>query len=80
MEVQALLLLHLPFALWGDRMNVSESCLESRPRNAVVTAIFGQMFATLAHLYCRCFHRGISRPVNGKYRCWTCLREFEIGW
>jgi len=31
-------------------------------------------------LYCRTFHRAISRPANGKYRCWRCLREFDVGW
>jgi hypothetical protein len=31
-------------------------------------------------LYCHLFHRTISRPVEGKYRCWKCLREFELEW
>jgi len=35
---------------------------------------------TLAMYRCRWIHRKISRPVNGKYRCWHCLREFESGW
>ena len=26
---------------------------------------------------CRLIHRTISLPVHGKYRCWTCLQEFE---
>lgn len=26
---------------------------------------------------CRLIHRNISRPVHGKYRCWTCLEEFD---
>jgi hypothetical protein len=38
------------------------------------------MLKTAGKLYCRMFHRAISRPVEGKYRCWKCLREFELEW
>jgi hypothetical protein len=38
------------------------------------------MLKTAGKLYCRMFHRTISRPVEGKYRCWKCLREFELEW
>jgi len=31
----------------------------------------------IAKLRCRLIHRSISMPVNGQYRCWTCLQEFE---
>ena len=34
----------------------------------------------LGKLYCRVFHRQISRPFHGRYRCWKCLREFDAGW
>lgn len=36
--------------------------------------------AALGNRYCRLFHRSISRPVAGKYRCWKCLREFDLKW
>ena len=38
------------------------------------------LFQALGRLYCRVFHDAISRPVEGKYRCWKCLREFELKW
>ena len=31
-------------------------------------------------LPCRMFHKTISRPINGKYHCWQCLKEFEVRW
>ena len=34
----------------------------------------------LAKRRCQWIHRSISRPVHGKYRCWTCLREFDTDW
>jgi hypothetical protein len=61
-------------------MNVSESCLDRPHRPGFWTALLAQVFASVAYFYCRRFHNGISRPVNGKYRCWRCLREFEIEW
>jgi hypothetical protein len=39
-----------------------------------------QIVSNLGKLYCRLFHNAISRPVDGKYRCWKCLREFELDW
>ncbi|HEV3332438.1 MAG TPA: hypothetical protein VG096_15720 [Bryobacteraceae bacterium] len=29
---------------------------------------------------CRGFHRQVSLPVCGKYRCMKCLREFDSSW
>jgi hypothetical protein len=34
----------------------------------------------LGNLHCRMFHKTISRPINGKYHCWQCLKEFDIRW
>jgi hypothetical protein len=39
-----------------------------------------RVFAFAGNLYCSYFHKSISRPVAGKYRCWKCLREFELEW
>ncbi|HJT86319.1 MAG TPA: hypothetical protein VJ732_00650 [Bryobacteraceae bacterium] len=42
-----------------------------------VKAFWTTQLRNLARYRCQLVHRSISRPVNGKYRCWTCLREFE---
>jgi hypothetical protein len=60
-------------------MHVSDSCLEQAQDN-VFSAAVNKMMATVADVYCRTFHRSISRPVNGKYHCWRCLKQFEIQW
>ena len=43
-------------------------------------AAVGTVLNSLAKQRCRLIHRSISRPVQGKYRCWTCLREFDTEW
>jgi len=59
-------------------MEITESLIQTPalPR----TGIYQQFFSALAGIYCRMFHSSISRPVGGKYRCWKCLREFELDW
>lgn len=57
-------------------MIASESCL-TRPRRS---AFWSEVTTLAGNLYCRWFHGAISRPVNGKYRCWRCLREFDLEW
>jgi len=59
-------------------MSTSISRCEERP--AVAAAWSDHWFRAVGTLYCRVFHRAISRPVGGKYRCWKCLREFELNW
>jgi hypothetical protein len=44
------------------------------------TAVHNLLYTKVGNVYCRLFHRSISRPVNGKYHCWKCLREFQLGW
>jgi hypothetical protein len=39
-----------------------------------------QLVNAIAAARCRFLHRSISRPVKGKYVCWTCLREFPTEW
>ncbi len=63
----------------GD-MRASESCLDSFPRPVPWSRPFARIATALGNAYCRTFHRAISRPVNGKYHCWRCLREFDPGW
>lgn len=43
-------------------------------------SLWRQLLGAVGALHCRLFHKAISRPVGGKYRCWKCLREFELEW
>jgi hypothetical protein len=65
---------------WGARMSASGSCLYSLRRYAAWTAVFARWIDAVGRLYCRYFHGAISLPVNGRYRCWRCLREFDLEW
>jgi hypothetical protein len=60
-------------------MAVSESSLIQTPEVLQVSS-YQRLFVTAGNLYCRLFHKSISRPVGGKYQCWKCLREFELEW
>ena len=64
-----------------SKMATAEVCLEgvSSPRFSVRGA-WSVILSSLAMVHCRVMHKAVSRPVNGKYRCWSCLREFETGW
>jgi hypothetical protein len=53
---------------------LAESPVISAPR------IDRQFFSAVGSIYCKLFHKAISRPVGGKYRCWKCLREFDLEW
>jgi hypothetical protein len=61
-------------------MTPSELCLVNPRRTAVWSKLYTRMSGAIGRLYCYSFHSAISHPVNGKYRCWRCLREFELGW
>ena len=61
-------------------MSASESCLAASRGTPLLTTVYKLLSLNPGNLYCRLFHRSISRPVGGRYRCWRCLREFEIGW
>jgi hypothetical protein len=61
-------------------MKSSETCLDQPQTYAAGSGILARGIAVSGRLYCRSFHGAISRPVNGRYRCWQCLREFELGW
>ena len=60
-------------------MSASDTCLE-RPRRNIWSEAQTKAFAVAGTLFCRLFHKSISRPVHGKYRCWKCLREFDLEW
>jgi hypothetical protein len=64
----------------GIRINQTNiGCLEGA-QPAIASPPFHKLVATVGDLYCRTFHRSISRPVNGKYHCWRCMKEFEVRW
>lgn len=62
-------------------MKTAEVCLD-KPRLArlPIGDFLCTLFDTLAKHRCQFLHNSISHPVDGKYRCWTCLREFETDW
>jgi hypothetical protein len=61
----------------------AEVCLEGvegvEPRY-FVQSLWNNLVNSMAKIHCQVMHKTVSRPVNGKYRCWSCLREFETGW
>ena len=60
-------------------MATSESALQQTQVESQIP-FHQRLFASAGNLYCRLFHKSISRPVLGKYRCWKCLREFDLEW
>jgi transposase-like protein len=60
---------------------IASDCSGSRRWTLLVaTEAYSLLSATVGNLYCQLVHRSISRPVNGRYRCWKCLREFQLRW
>ncbi len=57
-----------------------EVCLENVMPQGSVKGLWSSIVESLADVRCRWMHNTVSRPVNGKYRCWSCLREFESNW
>jgi len=63
------------------KTSAAEVCLDKpQPARVASGEFLGSLVQTLARLRCQWIHRSISRPVGGKYRCWTCLREFPTDW
>ena len=58
----------------------AEVCLEGVAPSESTKGLWNTLLSNLADLRCQLIHKNISRPVNGKYRCWSCLREFDSGW
>jgi len=64
-----------------SKMTTVEVCLDSpRAARLPLGESLRTMVDTMARWRCQFLHSSISRPVDGKYRCWTCLREFETDW
>ncbi len=61
-------------------MNASETCCIDRSESSPLASLYTPLLLSLGNIYCRLFHRSISLPVNGRYRCWECHREFETDW
>lgn len=49
-------------------------------RIAIARAWTAELPDLIGALWCRLAHRSLSRPVRSKYRCWKCLREYDIPW
>ena len=58
----------------------AEVCLEGLAPRFSVKNLWVTLSEGLAKLHCQLMHQKVSRPVNGKYRCWSCLREFDSTW
>ncbi len=39
-----------------------------------------KIIKSVSDWFCREFHRNITRPVNGKYHCLECYREYNSPW
>jgi len=59
---------------------VTSECLERNGSEVLPRGICNQWLRALGEIHCRFFHGSVSRPVQGKYQCWKCLRQYKIGW
>ena len=41
---------------------------------------FESMSTAIGESWCRAMHADAMWPVNGEYRCKTCLRTFKVAW
>ena len=58
----------------------AEVCLEGVGIDISARSFWATLSKNLGKLHCRLLHKSISHPINGKYRCWTCLQEFDTEW
>ena len=63
-----------------SKMAAAEVCLDVVTPRYSIKALCSTMMKGAAKLHCRLMHKSVSRPVNGKYRCWSCLQEFDTTW
>ena len=38
------------------------------------------MLDRISEVWCKTMHRGVMWPINGKYTCAECLREYAVEW
>lgn len=79
-EAPALLVVHEP-----SQITALAGRAESLPKATTGGVVVSRkskvgIVERLAMKWCQLFHKQISRPVNGEYKCWKCLREFEVRW
>jgi hypothetical protein len=60
-------------------MSPTESCFDPTQPPLLVMR-YKQFMLASGELYCRLFHDNISHPVNGRYTCWSCHRQFPVLW
>lgn len=63
-----------------SKLATAEVCLEGVQPRLGEKSLWTSFSQNLREFRCRLIHKSISRPVNGKYRCWTCLQEFDSNW
>ena len=63
-----------------SKLAAAEVCLEVVEPRYSLRNFWINFSKSVNKLHCRLVHKTISRPVNGKYRCWTCLQEFSTDW
>jgi hypothetical protein len=63
-----------------SKLAVGEVCLEGIDARFATKGFWAALSKSVGKLHCRLVHKAISHPVNGKYRCWTCLQEFDTNW
>lgn len=63
-----------------SKLAAAEMCLEAVEPRFSVKSLWASLSKSLGKLHCQLVHKSISRPVKGKYRCWTCLKEFDTEW
>ena len=63
-----------------SKLATAEVCLEGVEPRLSDKNLWALLSQSVAKFQCKLLHKSISRPVNGKYRCWTCLREVDSGW
>ncbi len=63
-----------------SKLAAAEICLEGVAPGVFPKNLWMTLSKSLGRLRCRLIHKAISHPVNGKYRCWTCLQEFDTNW
>lgn len=63
-----------------SKLTAGEICLEDVGTSLSIKGLWAGLSNSLARLRCRLVHKSISHPIHGKYRCWTCLQEFDTDW
>ena len=63
-----------------SKVATAEVCLEGATPRFSGKGLWSTLLKSLAEFRCRLMHKSVSLPVHGRYRCWTCLQEYETDW